>query len=297
MGSLHRLNWTYGPNPNRKRPILHDDVFCMLRHLLTLCERRTCYTCKTYWETAFQSERFNFNSGHLCLFDLFYPLDLFFFFSFFLSPSLFSSPPPFFYHSIVYLDPFLSLSFSLSYSSLPQLYILIYPYPKITYIPSFFLSLMSFSFPFFMKTGNKKKQEETFHSLPSSSLREQVYPILTSMVQAKTSPNPSPTSSTSSRSQPASVTLPAPPLDPEEVEDNSFYIYLRSHFNNIFIRSMVVCIPHSRSLGGLVLTKDFIGNWRNTNLMSCPLTYYPSLIHRNTLLQLFAILPWPISSC
>ncbi|KAI8083078.1 uncharacterized protein BX664DRAFT_268143 [Halteromyces radiatus] len=78
------------------------------------------------------------------------------------------------------------------------------------------------------------------------------------MVQAKTSPDPSPTSSSSSRTRPISVPLSSPPLAPEELEDNSFYIYLRSHFNTIFTRSIVVCIPHSRSLEGLVLTKDFI---------------------------------------
>ncbi|KAI8338739.1 hypothetical protein BC941DRAFT_350996 [Chlamydoabsidia padenii] len=78
------------------------------------------------------------------------------------------------------------------------------------------------------------------------------------MVQSKTSPNPSPTSSTSSRSRPASITLSTPPLGPEEVDENSCYLYIRSHFNTIFIRSTVVCIPHSRSLEGLVLTKDFV---------------------------------------
>ncbi|ORZ24640.1 hypothetical protein BCR42DRAFT_317472 [Absidia repens] len=79
------------------------------------------------------------------------------------------------------------------------------------------------------------------------------------MVQQKTSPNPSPTSSTSSHSRPTSIISSQPlPLVPEELEDNSFYVYLRSHFNTIFTRSAVVCIPHSRSLEGLVLTKDFI---------------------------------------
>ncbi|KAI8374437.1 uncharacterized protein BYT42DRAFT_499678 [Radiomyces spectabilis] len=48
------------------------------------------------------------------------------------------------------------------------------------------------------------------------------------------------------------------PLEEEELDDNRFYRYMRSHFNQIFIRSYVVCIPHSRSLEGMVLTKDFI---------------------------------------
>ncbi|KAI9499449.1 hypothetical protein BDB00DRAFT_752895 [Zychaea mexicana] len=83
------------------------------------------------------------------------------------------------------------------------------------------------------------------------------------MVQAKAaaSPNPSPSSSTSSRSRPTSIAAHPPaivPLEPEELEDNRFYRYIRSHFNLIFSRSTVVCVPHSRSLEGLILTKDFI---------------------------------------
>ncbi|KAI9275677.1 hypothetical protein BDA99DRAFT_431388 [Phascolomyces articulosus] len=81
------------------------------------------------------------------------------------------------------------------------------------------------------------------------------------MVQAKAaaSPNPSPSSSTSSRSRPTSIAHPPTvPLEPEELEENRFYRYIRSHFNLIFSRSSVVCIPHSRSLEGLILTKDFI---------------------------------------
>ncbi|KAI7865412.1 hypothetical protein BDF14DRAFT_1824849 [Spinellus fusiger] len=116
---------------------------------------------------------------------------------------------------------------------------------------------MSFAFPFFLKNGVKKKRD--YVEQQNINNREQVYPTLASMIQSRQSPDPSPTSS--SRSHPITVTppsAPAYPLEPEELEDNRFYQYIRSHFNQIFSRSSVVCIPHSRSLEGLVLTKDFI---------------------------------------
>ncbi|KAL0098000.1 hypothetical protein J3Q64DRAFT_1631497 [Phycomyces blakesleeanus] len=80
------------------------------------------------------------------------------------------------------------------------------------------------------------------------------------MIQSRASPDPSPTSS--SHPHPAQTVTQIPstqyPLEPEELEDNCFYQYIRSHFNQIFAHSTVVCVPHSRSLEGLVLTKDFI---------------------------------------
>ncbi|KAI9306898.1 hypothetical protein BJ944DRAFT_238330 [Cunninghamella echinulata] len=118
---------------------------------------------------------------------------------------------------------------------------------------------MSFSFPFFSKNGNKKnelQQQQQQNNYNSSSLREQVYPTLASMIPERTTPSSSPTSSTSSHSKPPSISLPT--LEPEELEDNRCYSYIRKYFNTIFIRSSVVCVPHSRSFDGLVLTKDFI---------------------------------------
>ncbi|CAO3608733.1 unnamed protein product [Cunninghamella blakesleeana] len=119
---------------------------------------------------------------------------------------------------------------------------------------------MSFSFSLFLRNGNKKnelppqqQQQQQQSNYNSSSLREQVYPNLESMI----SPSSSPTSSTSSRStRPASISLPI--LEPEELEDNRCYTYMRKYFNNIFIRSSVVCVPHSRSFEGLGLTKEFV---------------------------------------
>ncbi|KAI9313780.1 hypothetical protein BX666DRAFT_1863637 [Dichotomocladium elegans] len=81
------------------------------------------------------------------------------------------------------------------------------------------------------------------------------------MTQARggVSQNPSPTSSITSRSRPTSIGPHlTTPLEPEELENNRFYRYNRMHFNLIFSRSSVVCVPHSRSLEGLILTKDFI---------------------------------------
>lgn len=140
---------------------------------------------------------------------------------------------------------------------------------------------MSFSIPYIFKNGVRKKrdyaanqqchQKQPPSSMSSSSSssgvssgegKEPSYPTLVSMIQSKTanSPNPSPTSSTSSRSRPTSIAAyPSVLPEPEELEDNRFYRYIRSHFNLIFSRSSVVCIPHSKSLEGLVLTKDFIG--------------------------------------
>ena len=136
---------------------------------------------------------------------------------------------------------------------------------------------MSFAIPYLFRNSVKKKRENVGHqqaqtaSLGTScgigggniaTTHEPSYPTLVSMIQAKAaaSPSPSPSSSTSSRSRPTSIAhLPAVALEAEELEDNRFYRYIRSHFNLIFSRSMVVCVPHSRSLDGLILTKDFIG--------------------------------------
>lgn len=149
---------------------------------------------------------------------------------------------------------------------------------------------MSFGFPYLFKSGIRKKREfGSQHSqlphhppppsqLPSGIQQQQHshsnktsssssssdrdhYPTLVSMIQAKTaassSPNPSPSSSsTSSRSRPTSIAVP---MEPEELDDNRCYRYIRSHFNLIFTRSAVVCIPHSRSVDGMILTKDFVG--------------------------------------
>ena len=157
---------------------------------------------------------------------------------------------------------------------------------------------MSFAIPYLFRNSVKKKREHIAHqhsqlssttfgivgcshgsnnasnqhnntniehsTINNREQQQQTYPTLISMVQAKAaaSPDPSPSSSTSSRSRSASIAHPPTvPLEPEELEHNRFYRYIRSHFNLIFSRSSVVCVPHSRSLEGLILTKDFIGNF------------------------------------
>ncbi|ORX46747.1 hypothetical protein DM01DRAFT_1339406 [Hesseltinella vesiculosa] len=113
---------------------------------------------------------------------------------------------------------------------------------------------MSLSFPFSL--GNAKKKRQSIQS----PLRDQRFPTLSSIVQPKNTPNPSPTSSSSSNSL-AIPNIPQPPpesLDLEELEDNRFYTCLRSHYNSLFIRSSVVCIPHSTSLQPILISKESI---------------------------------------
>lgn len=148
---------------------------------------------------------------------------------------------------------------------------------------------MSFAIPYLFRSSVKKKRDNvtTHQSLQStppvtsgilptttvdssssgissdSDSRDQPYPTLVAMTQSRGTPcsqNPSPTSSTTSRSRPTSlVAHPTMSLEPEELDENRFYRYIRSHFNLVFSRSTVVCIPHSRAVEGMILTKDFIG--------------------------------------
>lgn len=104
----------------------------------------------------------------------------------------------------------------------------------------------------------------------SADTKEQTtYSKLESIARVSASPEPSPTSSSSSRSRPAV-------LEPEELEDNCFYQYIRSHYNMNFSNSTVVCIPHSKSLEGLVLTKDFISML--SSHFSCLLFLHPNVL-------------------
>jgi hypothetical protein len=48
-------------------------------------------------------------------------------------------------------------------------------------------------------------------------------------------------------------------LDAEEIDENFFYKHIITHFHSLFCDSAVVCIPHSKSIQGLVITKDIIG--------------------------------------
>ncbi|KAI9256285.1 hypothetical protein EDC94DRAFT_565250 [Helicostylum pulchrum] len=47
-------------------------------------------------------------------------------------------------------------------------------------------------------------------------------------------------------------------LQAEELDENFFYKHVMTHFHSLFCESAIVCIPHSRSIEGLVLTKDII---------------------------------------
>lgn len=179
---------------------------------------------------------------------------------------------------------------------------------------------MSFSIPYIFKNGVRKKREyaatqQCLQKHPPSSMSSSSsssgmsngegkepssYPTLVSMIQSKTgnSPNPSPTSSTSSRSRPTSIAAcPSVLPEPEELEENRFYRYIRSHFNLIFSRSLVVCIPHSKSLEGLVLTKDFIGkDWAMRSVYLFQQASLKVNVHRDTFLQPVTVLSRTISS-
>ncbi|KAG0738779.1 hypothetical protein G6F64_011493 [Rhizopus arrhizus] len=47
-------------------------------------------------------------------------------------------------------------------------------------------------------------------------------------------------------------------LQPEEMDENFFYKHLTTQFRSLFSESNYVCIPHSKSIQGLLLTKDII---------------------------------------
>ncbi|KAI8889021.1 hypothetical protein K501DRAFT_171836 [Backusella circina FSU 941] len=83
--------------------------------------------------------------------------------------------------------------------------------------------------PFFYKTSVKKKKEAI----------QDNYPTLTSLIQ-KTPPS----------------TEEA--LEAEDIDENFFYKHITRHFHSLFVESTVVCIPHTRSIQGLVITKDVI---------------------------------------
>lgn len=93
--------------------------------------------------------------------------------------------------------------------------------------------------PFFHKTGVKKKKE-------SKNTKESNYPTLSSLIH-KTTPM--------EEQQQQNVDL----LEPEEIDENFFYKHIVTHFHSLFCDSAIICIPHSRSIEGLVLTKDIIG--------------------------------------
>ncbi|KAI7902338.1 uncharacterized protein BX663DRAFT_435710 [Cokeromyces recurvatus] len=76
---------------------------------------------------------------------------------------------------------------------------------------------------FFHKSGTKKKKTST------------AYPKLTSLIQKSNEP-----------------------LEPEEIDENFFYKHIMTHFHSLFCDSTIVCIPHSKSIQGLVLTKVII---------------------------------------
>lgn len=106
------------------------------------------------------------------------------------------------------------------------------PSPFFFPFPLFLVSQMTL---FFHKTEVKKKKE--------IKTKEFTYPTLSSLIH-KTTPMEE---------------APMDTLEPEEIDENFFYKHIVTHFHSLFCDSAIICIPHSRSIEGLVLTKDIIG--------------------------------------
>lgn len=101
---------------------------------------------------------------------------------------------------------------------------------------------MSFSIPPLFRRRDKKPSET------------KCYPTLASICQ--------PRLSSSSKSYQSSNSAHA--ISPyEELEDNDFYLYIRSNHDSLFKKSCVVCIPCSRQLHGLALNRNLIGKWNS----------------------------------
>jgi hypothetical protein len=104
---------------------------------------------------------------------------------------------------------------------------------------------------FFNRSNNKKKK-------PLVSRRQESYPTLSSLSQK--------TSEETTKHQEEEGAL-------EAIDENFFYKHLLTHFHSLFCESTIVCIPHSKSIQGLVITKDIIGK----NKINCTLIILTNL--------------------
>ncbi|KAI8087880.1 uncharacterized protein B0P05DRAFT_349226 [Gilbertella persicaria] len=93
--------------------------------------------------------------------------------------------------------------------------------------------------PFFHKAGVKTKKSSILNDSSSSA-----YPRLSSLIQTSIADEPILDNSES--------------LTPEDIDENFFYKHITTHFHSLFCDSAIVCIPHSKSIQGLVMTKDII---------------------------------------
>jgi hypothetical protein len=116
--------------------------------------------------------------------------------------------------------------------------------------------------PFFHKTGVKKKKELPGTTTDNTLIKDTSYPTLSSLIQRSSSPSP-----TLIHQLP--IEEAADPLEPEDIDENFFYKHITTHFHSLFCDSAIICIPHSRSIEGLVLTKDIIGKKKKKWLKLC----------------------------
>lgn len=148
--------------------------------------------------------------------------------------------------SCYFLISFFFFSFSFSLSLLVFSFCLFIQYSANRKNLLFLYSNYKMTLPFFQKTGVKKKKPVINESSSTT------YPTLSSLIQKTGSSN-----SSESPSPPSSA---MDPLEPEEIDENFFYKHMMTHFHSLFCESAIVCIPHSKSIEGLVITKDIIGN-------------------------------------
>ncbi|KAI9280398.1 hypothetical protein BY458DRAFT_500560 [Sporodiniella umbellata] len=79
------------------------------------------------------------------------------------------------------------------------------------------------SFPFFFKT-NAKQQKETLSAALNKLYKKEQNDI----------------------------------LRPEDIDENPFYKHITTHYMSLFSESTYICVPHSKSIRGLSLTKEII---------------------------------------
>ncbi|KAI8981881.1 hypothetical protein BDF20DRAFT_912109 [Mycotypha africana] len=135
---------------------------------------------------------------------------------------------------------------------------------------------------FFNKPGvinNKKKkpttttEAATAATADTTTVKDTLYPTLSSLIQRTSAisihepisiPHVQTASSFSNAIPTTTVTTTRTttveseePAD-EDMDENFFYRHLTTHFHPLFVESSIICIPHTKSIQGLVLTKDII---------------------------------------
>ncbi|KAI8976969.1 hypothetical protein BDB01DRAFT_852928 [Pilobolus umbonatus] len=74
-------------------------------------------------------------------------------------------------------------------------------------------------------------------------------------------------------------------IEAEDIDENFFYKHIITHFHNLFCEAAIICIPHSKSIAGLVITKDII---ESHCFLSSPYYYgqYVAAKQKNKIIEL-----------